>query len=387
MINRFFPIIFGLQGAILGAYFAIWQPKILARGFGINDLALLMAFETLFATFIDLPTGSWADRFGNKKITMIGVILYVLAFIFPSFSTSPLALAMGVISIGVGDAFINGALDAWTTDALTNGTSGSYFSREHWAGRGRIIGALFVPLVFTLLGEPVLGIWWIFLSLSILLTIVSYLAPTGRKPQIFSSSNVVQDLSTTLASLWAERNARIILLVCFFFGISDGIIAVGLRPKLVQFGIQASVWFGVFQASLTAFRLLGLRYYRLNGFDLKPMDATRIGLLISGICIVLFGFTTNLFLAIALWWLRVAFLSAYFPGVKDAISRTKTGKMRTATALSASGLATTAGMVLSASACGVFESLEHHLTLAFTISGVVASSCYFFISKKPRQAG
>ena len=61
MKNRF-AMMFGISGALQGAFWALYQPQLLARGFTVPDLASLMAIEAGIGVLLDIPTGMAADK-------------------------------------------------------------------------------------------------------------------------------------------------------------------------------------------------------------------------------------------------------------------------------------------------------------------------------------
>lgn len=67
---------------------------------------------------LDLPTGSWADRFGRKRVVMIGFLARALAAVLMVGATSTSVLILAAVVNGFGWAQISGAPEAFFHDNL-----------------------------------------------------------------------------------------------------------------------------------------------------------------------------------------------------------------------------------------------------------------------------
>ncbi len=100
-IYAIFPIMFversGISAAGVGMLLAIWQLVNLAA---------------------DVPTGIFADRFPRKYALILGKLLRILTYpiwlLVPNFG----GYLLGFVALGLGDAFLSGALEAYTYDEL-----------------------------------------------------------------------------------------------------------------------------------------------------------------------------------------------------------------------------------------------------------------------------
>lgn len=95
-----------------------YTPFLRSIGLTLSDIALINVVFWFVAIFAELPTGLFADSRGRgwslkigAAIQGIGALVYFTAHGFWS------ALA-GEVTVGIGSAFISGALSAWITDAL-----------------------------------------------------------------------------------------------------------------------------------------------------------------------------------------------------------------------------------------------------------------------------
>ncbi|AJC48992.1 Bcr/CflA family efflux MFS transporter [Allofrancisella guangzhouensis] len=90
--SKFFPIILALFAALPPLAVNTYAPAIslIAQDFGITDSQVLTTFATYFVgfSFGMLFWGAVSDKYGRKKIIIIGSIIYILSTILCSYSTS-----------------------------------------------------------------------------------------------------------------------------------------------------------------------------------------------------------------------------------------------------------------------------------------------------------
>ena len=109
-------LIYASRGLVLAAFFATWQVNIIERGFDPSLIALVVGLSVLISLVMDVPTGIFADKLGHKFSVSLGFLTMLGGFFIPTLSSSFLAVAIAVIVIEVGGAFIDGALETWTAD-------------------------------------------------------------------------------------------------------------------------------------------------------------------------------------------------------------------------------------------------------------------------------
>lgn len=92
----------------------LWQ----ARGFTLLQISLFFGSITLAAMLFEVPTGSLADLFGRKQVTLWAEMLLIIAngLFLVSFSMPLLLFAGGIY--GASRALASGALDAWFVDTV-----------------------------------------------------------------------------------------------------------------------------------------------------------------------------------------------------------------------------------------------------------------------------
>ncbi|MCK9272361.1 MFS transporter [Candidatus Gracilibacteria bacterium] len=147
--------------------------------FSFGQALFLITLSGITATIFEVPSGVWADRFGRKKLYILGTILLILNLVFWALSTSFCCFIIAGIINGIGGAIISGNLEALVHDNLEEEGnekefrdigSNSYISV--FLGRAisaSVSGFLFVvnpllPVYFTLFSKIIILILTIFLK-------------------------------------------------------------------------------------------------------------------------------------------------------------------------------------------------------------------------------
>ncbi len=114
-VNYLVTFLYWLGNALpLALMVLLWQ----ARGFTLFHISLFFGSITLAAMVFEVPTGSLADLFGRKQVTLWAEMLIIIAngLFLVSFSMPLLLFAGGIY--GASRALASGALDAWFVDTV-----------------------------------------------------------------------------------------------------------------------------------------------------------------------------------------------------------------------------------------------------------------------------
>jgi MFS family permease len=88
------------------------------RGFSLTHAVAFQAATSAVTGLLDLPTGSWADRFGRKRVVMLGFFARALAAaLMMVTSSTPMLIVIAIVN-GFGWAQISGAPEAFLHDNL-----------------------------------------------------------------------------------------------------------------------------------------------------------------------------------------------------------------------------------------------------------------------------
>jgi len=144
------------HAAAFGLTAAIWFFFLTGRvGLGAGEAVLCVTLPGLVGAVFELPTGAWADRFGRKRLFLLGLALNLAALL-------PFALAadglwpylLAAVATGVGSALASGNVEALLHDELAElGREKEFAQVNAWgsaalfsgkAGGAALGGALFV---------------------------------------------------------------------------------------------------------------------------------------------------------------------------------------------------------------------------------------------------
>ncbi len=189
MTNRF-AFLHGIFGLILGGFYALWQNELISKGFGVSNIATIIAIQTIILIIIDIPSGIFADKLGNKRAVIIGIVFYLLAFIIPSLKASVITISTCVLVIGLGGAFISGAIGSWAADIqeLQDGAlhTKKFLERDQAQRIGMVVGALSIPFFASLLNYSYQTPWSIFFLITFFLLFISLSIPN---PDVANKTN------------------------------------------------------------------------------------------------------------------------------------------------------------------------------------------------------
>jgi len=114
----------------------------------LDALQLVLVGTVLEASYFlcEAPTGVIADTFSRRLAVLIGMFTlgagWLLEGAIPAFA----AILAGEVIIGVGEAFLSGAGQAWIADEVGEAQVGPVFLRAAQAGQGAAIVATFVSI-------------------------------------------------------------------------------------------------------------------------------------------------------------------------------------------------------------------------------------------------
>lgn len=118
----------GLFTFSLAFFFATYVPFLAERGMNLWQINVINSFFMLFIILAEMPTGSFADRFGRHHSISISCFLLVISFLIYYFSGSFWLFILAEIIGAVGHTFVSGAAEAWLVDSLK--ARGEFYLKE-----------------------------------------------------------------------------------------------------------------------------------------------------------------------------------------------------------------------------------------------------------------
>jgi len=127
--------------------FATYIPFLVNRAMNLWQINVINAFFMATIILMELPTGSFADKFGRHRSITLSCFLMTLGLLVYFISDNFWLFIAAEVIIGLGKTFSSGALEAWLVDSLQaqglTSLKEKLFRREtYWSSTGAIIGSL-----------------------------------------------------------------------------------------------------------------------------------------------------------------------------------------------------------------------------------------------------
>ena len=114
---------------------------------GLSNKGLYMAIYIGSSMFIRFMAGRWSDRYGRKKIALLGSFFLGISMVMLAFAHDITLYASSSVFFGVGFGLISPALFAWAADLALPGL------------KGKAVGTLFIYLeIGIILGSSLTGL-------------------------------------------------------------------------------------------------------------------------------------------------------------------------------------------------------------------------------------
>lgn len=102
----------------LSFFFATYVPFLMEKGMNLWQVNVINSFFMLFIILAEMPTGSFADRFGRHRSITLSCFLLAISFLIYYFSKSFWFFVLAEIVGAIGHTFVSGAAEAWLVDSL-----------------------------------------------------------------------------------------------------------------------------------------------------------------------------------------------------------------------------------------------------------------------------
>lgn len=127
--------------------FATYIPFLVNRAMNLWQINLINAFFMATIILMEMPTGSFADKFGRHRSISISCFLLGISFFAYFLANGFWFFILAEVIAGLGKTFSSGALEAWVVDSLKANNLGhlkeKVFRQEtYWSSAGAIIGSL-----------------------------------------------------------------------------------------------------------------------------------------------------------------------------------------------------------------------------------------------------
>lgn len=346
------------------------------------QLVLIWTVFTTTTLLFEIPTGVVADVYSRRLSVIIGYVMIGVGSIVEGVFQLFAVVVLSQVVWGVGFTFISGAQDAWIADEIGEKRVGHAYMRGSQVGQvAFLIG---IP-ISTALGTIALNIPIILAGVLFLLLAI-FLALVMPEEGFQRSSKEAHETWRTMFRTFREsvrlvrgRTVLIaILLISAVYGLSssgfDNLWTVYMLDTLTFPAIgnfEPVVWFGLFNAIVTVFGLVGTEVVRRN-IDLSGQSAIVQTLMFltsaTAICMFIFGLAGNFWLAATVYCLSITLRTTSDPIFKTWINQNIESNVR-ATMLSMESQVNSLGQIIGGSTIGAIGTVIS-LPIALVTTGL-----------------
>ncbi|MHA1511664.1 MAG: MFS transporter [Promethearchaeota archaeon] len=186
------------------------------RGLSFFEMGVLEAIVSGIIFLTDIPSGAFADIFGRKLSTGLGLLLWGLSLILTGAFSTFNGYVITVILMGLGDSFISGAINALFYDSLKQMNKEQDYLK--YTGKREVITAVSI-IIATILGAFLYGIniTLPFYAHGIALIIASAIVFTMKEPIPSKNSKTVAAqynlIVKSLGFVWKNKIVRFITIL------------------------------------------------------------------------------------------------------------------------------------------------------------------------------
>lgn len=323
------------------------------------------------SAIFEIPTGSWADRFGRAKIYQLGTILYILSVAsYILFADFYILLFFQVLG-GLGLAMQSGGLEALIHDSIKGKEKDNVYSVIH----GRKMAILFVSRVLTvLLSGLMYGINpklpFIVAAITYIIGLIVSLFFEEVRLETPTAASSVKHIKETLSLILQKKTLVLFFsLVVVYMFFSEALFAL-YQPYFKSINIQIGQ-FGFFYAIISAFSAIGA--LSITGLA-KRQNAFKIMLFMM--MAVLFTLGVMLLEIPALIYIAIipsAIAFGYIQTLQNTITQKLVSSSHQATAVSIASFVRTFAFLVSVITLGItldFLSVPNINLLLFALTAI-----------------
>jgi len=367
--------------------FATYIPFLVNRAMDLWQINVINSFFMGTIILMELPTGSFADKFGRHRSVTLSCFLMTLGLLVYFFSENFWIFVAAEVIIGLAKTFASGALEAWLVDSLNAQGLGhlkeKLFRQEaYFSSSGIILGSLMGSYV----GNSDLAWPWLMgASLSLLIGLYSLtLKEPYHNPE---KKRVKESLTKQIQIAWGHGFSNRSLVSFMVLGaiLAVSVQALNMQWTIVfqkQYGLEIKYLGWIFTAIALSASLGGhLSKYsrRLFKDENKSLAFTQI---ITALMIIVLTQISGLATTISFFLLHELSRGAFKPLKQSFFNNHLVAETR-ATVLSLDSMITKIGSLIGLLLSG-FIANTYSIQIAWLASGLflLGASLYFFLPKR-----
>ncbi len=312
--------LFGFQFAkefLMSIFWTTWAVSLLEQGRTLSQACIALAIFFLANAAFEVPTGYFADRFGRKLATLLGVGLVGAGFGLNGFSLPAGAKVLAFFLSGIGFTLMSGANTAWflahAREKVQRFKQDHFFLELDLVGRLAMVCGAFGG-VKLLAVSPAL-MWWVAGGVASLAFMIGLSIDESRAAEEKSdAAEIMTGLRTTIWSAVSIPAVAAVVASGTLFGFESGIRNVIFQPFILDLSHGNLNYLAYFQVTLAAVRLSGILAYRyyFAKFN-KPVFMCALALAVFGLGELVASQVQSYWTFVAFYAPAIFMLGWYFP--------------------------------------------------------------------------
>lgn len=260
---------------LIGSLFATVQMVYLATRITSDPFQLVLVWTVfqLSVLLFEVPTGVIADVYSRRLSVILGFLVTSLGMLFVGAWQTYSLVLLGMVILGVGDALLSGALDAWIADEIGDERVGPIYMRGSQVAQVAILAGIPVgtALGAIALNIPILLTATLYLLLALFLT--RAMPEHGFQPIPPEKRRSWPAMAGTFKEGIRLVRGRSVLVTMLGISAVSGLASSGFESlwtanmlENVPFpdigSLEPVVWFGGINAAVSIMSLIGLELFR-----------------------------------------------------------------------------------------------------------------------------
>jgi len=311
------------------------------------SLVLIWTVFQISVLLFEIPTGVIADVYSRRLSVILGFLVTSLGSLFVGAWQTYSTVLVGMVILGIGDALLSGALDAWIADEIGDERVGPVYMRGSQVAQIAILAGIPIgtALGTVALNVPILLTGALYLLLALFLTRV--MPEHGFQPIPREKRRSWHTMFSTFKEGIQLVRGRSVLLTILGISAIAGLASAGFEglwtanmlanvafPTIGNF--EPIVWFGGINAAVSIMSLIGIEFFRRKvdvASQALIVQALMIAASLSTMCMIAFGLVGDFWLAAVTYSLSYSLRIASSPLFKAWINQNVESNVR-ATVLS-----------------------------------------------------
>lgn len=284
----YYLITFVLNNTFILSVWSFFGTEYLALSYFATTI--LFSFGDFINILMEVPTGSWADRFGRKRVYMIGLVLNVFGSLFFIFTKSYPLLLVGQIFIGTGIAIISGTLESLIYDSLVAHKQESRYksiaaNKQTFLFLGRSTAALLSGFFYA--ASPTFPYVGRAVTFGIIIIATLFLTEFEHKKSDALSD--IEQIKRTVMELFKQLDVKQYMLMFLVFTALGNVLFIAYQPYFEQSGFSVET-IGIIYIFISIFSAAGTQVVKRIDNDKNHFTILKVMLMCVVISAVLMYF-------------------------------------------------------------------------------------------------